>query len=245
VAADAELYVENVTIQVPEESEKAYAVWFSSKASSASKVVMRNSAIYGARGLYANGNLTTAQPEIVLENVDITATDGSGLYLAGNTKTTITGGTIRATESGGNGLEVRAGVVELNGVDVICESLKDSGDYDAVINGNGSTGKYAALSVARHSTNANTSVTVTGGSLTGAVAIGMNSKTGSQTDDVNVTVINANVDGEIINQYEGSVLTVNGVNWPYVAPPVVEIPPTEEGEEEEGGENVEEPTSEN
>ena len=119
-------------------------------------------------GLYVNGNIKNQSncPVITLDGATIVS-DGNGMYLAGYADTTIKDSQISCTEDGSAGIEIRAGVLNIENSEVI----GGFGEIDYEPNGNGSTTANAALAIAQHTTTLPINVTVTGGTFNGSAAV--------------------------------------------------------------------------
>lgn len=121
-------------------------------------------------GIAGNGQTKTdnkncgLDTKVVLNNCVISA--GWGIYNPQwRGKLTVNGGTVTARNVG---IEVRAGDVELNDVEIICLA----NEFEIKSNKNGTTVENgAALAVSQHTTNDKINVTVNGGMLQGVYAI--------------------------------------------------------------------------
>ncbi len=115
--------------------------------------------------IYVNGTIKDQNnaPKLVLNNVTQT-TEGTGMYLAGYTDTTITGGSI----TGGNtGIEIRAGELTVNGATVVGNGVPTK----VTPNDNGSTTNGAGIAVAQHTTKLPIKVTINSGDISGYSAL--------------------------------------------------------------------------
>ena len=107
----------------------------------------------------------------------------------------ISGGTILSNQNGSTAIEVRAGALNISGNPVITGG---SGDPSSTSNGNGSTTSNTAVAVAQHSTKLPISVNITGGTLSGGVALYESNPQSNQENSENpvtITVQNATLKG--------------------------------------------------
>lgn len=141
--------------------------------------------------IYVNGSIKDPNnaPKLVLNNVTQVAT-GAGMYLAGYTDTTITGGSITASNSG---IEIRAGKLTLN--DCALEATAEVFSCDP--NGNGATTEGAAIAIAQHTSKLDTAVTINGGSFKGVKAL--NESNPQNNDAESVKKVSVAVNGGTFN----------------------------------------------
>lgn len=141
--------------------------------------------------IYVNGSIKDPNnaPKLVLNNVTQVAT-GAGMYLAGYTDTTITGGSITASNSG---IEIRAGKLTLN--DCALEATAEVFSCDP--NGNGATTEGAAIAIAQHTSKLDTAVTINGGSFKGVKAL--NESNPQNNDAASVKKVSVAVNGGTFN----------------------------------------------
>ena len=141
--------------------------------------------------IYVNGSIKDSNnaPKLVLNNVTQAAT-GAGMYLAGYTDTTITGGSITG---GDTGIEIRAGKLTLN--DCALEATAE--EFSCVPNDNGTTTKGAAIAIAQHTTKLDTAVTINGGSFKGVKAL--NESNPQKNDAESVKKVSVAVNGGTFN----------------------------------------------
>lgn len=146
--------------------------------------------ITGEMGISVNGNIVGEKSVIVnIGNNAKIDVEETALYLAGNSATTI--GTAQIT--GGTGIEIRAGSLTVDGATITATM-----PFEEVPNSGGTTISGAAVAVSQHTTNQPISVTIDGGSFTGAKAIyeaDLQDATGS--DDVAIDVAGGNYNGEV------------------------------------------------
>ena len=162
-----------------------------------------NGKITGDNGATINGTITTNTNKVAVNGtIDVT---GHALYLAGNGTTNINNG---ACVKGDAGIEIRAGVLNING-----GTVESTGTYSAPIaNGNGTTASGAALIVAEHTTNQGITVNVTSGNIKAASAgkaIAVSDPQNTNGNDVKLNVAGGNVVGGI--QVEESIETAKPV----------------------------------
>lgn len=116
--------------------------------------------VTGENGITPNGNLETTNT-IIIEDGAVIDVDGTALYLAGNANTTVG----KAKITGATGIEIRAGILSVNGADI-----EATAKFSAKKNDGGTTVQGAAIAVSQHTTNQPISVTVNSGSLFGEKA---------------------------------------------------------------------------
>ena len=118
--------------------------------------------------LYLNGNIvatTDAIPEVTLTSTARVSSSGVGIYAAGYAKWTVADG---AQISGAlSGIEIRAGQLTVNGGTI----ASTASSYSVEPNGSGTTTVGAGIAVAQHGTNLPLKVTITGGKISGFVAL--------------------------------------------------------------------------
>ncbi len=156
-----------------------------------------NGKITGDNGATINGLITKSTNKVVVNGIiDV---DGHALYLAGNGTTEINDG---ASITGDAGVEIRAGVLNVNG-----GIIESTGTYSVPrANGNGTTASGAALIVAEHTTNQGVTVNVNSGTIKAASdgkAVAASDPEGKGGDDVKLNVAGGNVVGDI--QVEDSI----------------------------------------
>ena len=137
--------------------------------------------------IYVNGTIKDQNnaPKLVLNNVTQT-TEGTGMYLAGYTDTTITGGSI----TGGNtGIEIRAGELTVNGATVVGNGVPTK----VTPNDNGSTTNGAGIAVAQHTTKLPIKVTINSGDISGYSALYQSNP--QNNDDESVEKVSVAVNG--------------------------------------------------
>ena len=159
--------------------------------------------ITGDNGATINGTITTNTNKVTVNGtIDVA---GHALYLAGNGTTNINNG---ACVKGDAGIEIRAGVLNING-----GTVESTGTYSAPIaNGNGTTASGAALIVAEHTTNRGITVNVNSGNIKAASngkAIAASDPENTNGNDVKLNVAGGNVVGGI--QVEDSIKTAKPV----------------------------------
>ena len=148
-----------------------------------------NGKITGDNGATINGTITTNTNKVTVNGtIDVA---GHALYLAGNGTTNINNG---ACVKGDAGIEIRAGVLNING-----GTVESTGTYSAPI-ANGNTASGAALIVAEHTTNQGITVNVNSGNIKAASngkAIAASDPENKGGDDVKLNVAGGNVVGGI------------------------------------------------
>ena len=150
-----------------------------------------NGKITGDNGATINGNITTNTNKVAVNGtIEVT---GHALYLAGNGTTNINNG---ACVKGDAGIEIRAGVLNING-----GTVESTGTYSVPsANGNGTTASGAALIVAEHTTNQGIIVNVNSGNIKAAnngKAIAVSDPQSTGGNDVKLNVAGGNVVGGI------------------------------------------------
>ena len=182
-------------------NKTSFAIAFDSSCDGAALTF--NGAIAGENGVTINGNITKNTNKISVNGtIDVA---GHALYLAGNGITDINNG---ACVKGDAGIEIRAGVLNING-----GTVESTGTYSAPIaNGNGTTASGAALIVAEHTTNQGITVNVNSGNIKAASAgkaIAVSDPQNTNGNDVKLNVAGGNVVGGI--QVEESIETAKPV----------------------------------
>ena len=178
-----------------------FAVGFWSDCNGAELTI--NGKITGDNGATINGNITTNTNKVAVNGtIDVA---GHALYLAGNGITNINNG---AYVKGDAGIEIRAGVLNING-----GTVESTGAYSVPsANGNGTTASGAALIVAEHTTNQGITVNVNSGNIKAASAgkaIAVSDPQNTNGNDVKLNVAGGNVVGGI--QVEESIETAKPV----------------------------------
>lgn len=154
--------------------------------------------------IYVNGTIKDQNnaPKLVLNNVTQT-TEGTGMYLAGYTDTTITGGSI----TGGNtGIEIRAGELTVNGATVVGNGVPTK----VTPNDNGSTTNGAGIAVAQHTTKLPIKVTINSGDISGYSALYQSNP--QNNDDESVEKVSVAVNGGTFKAINGGTCGVYSEN---------------------------------
>ena len=158
---DAKLTLEkNATVSATKspEGSPSFAIGLWSDCDGAKLVV--KGTVTGENGITPNGNIR-AKNTISIEDGAVIDVDGTALYLAGNADTTVGAAKIK----GATGIEIRAGILSVNGADI-----EATAKFSAKKNDGGTTVQGAAIAVSQHTTNQPISVTVNSGSLFGEKA---------------------------------------------------------------------------
>ena len=162
-----------------------------------------NGAIAGENGVTINGIITENTNKISVNGtIDVTEL---ALYLAGNGTTDINNG---ASLKGDVGVEIRAGVLNINGGTI----TSTGAHYNVTSNPGGPTTTGAALAVAEHTTNQGITVNVNSGNIKAASAgkaIAVSDPQNTNGNDVKLNVAGGNVVGGI--QVEESIETAKPV----------------------------------
>lgn len=165
-------------------------------------------------GITTNGNILNENGPVVniKKGATITATDedGTGIYCAGNGTYNIEEG---ATITGGTGVEVRAGKLNVKG-GTITGTAKE---LTSKANGGGTTTAGAGIAVVQHTTQLPIEVNITGGTITGAEALYVNNTQGNPTTawaKVNVTVTGGTFSTDV-TKFVADKYTVNKTNNTY------------------------------
>ena len=151
-----------------------------------------NGAIAGENGVTINGNITKNTNKISVNGtIDVTEL---ALYLAGNGTTDINNG---ASLKGDVGVEIRAGVLNINGGTI----TSTGANYNVTSNPGGATTTGAALAVAEHTTNQGVTVNINGGTITnvaGGKAISVaNPEEKEEAKGANVSVNGGTISGDV------------------------------------------------
>ena len=177
-------------------------------------------------GLYVNGQITNdnGMPQITLDGATVTAEDGgSGMYLAGNNKTTIKNSKITSEKEGSTGIEIRAGETEISNSTI----TGGSGTYQSDPNGNGSTSSNTALAVAQHNTKLPIKVVVSNSTLKGGASLAQSDPQNIGENDPNaleniiIDIQNGTFNGEVYSENKTGFISggtfVNEVPETYIA----------------------------
>ena len=171
-------------------NKTSFAIAFDSSCDDAALTF--NGAIAGENGVTINGNITKNTNKISVNGtIDVTEL---ALYLAGNGITDINNG---ASLKGDVGVEIRAGVLNING-----GTITSTGDeYMVTSNPGGPTTTGAALAVAEHTTNQGVTVNINGGTITnvaGGKAISVdNPEEKEEAKGANVSVNGGTISGDV------------------------------------------------
>ena len=151
-----------------------------------------NGKITGDNGATINGTITTNTNKVTVNGtIDVA---GHALYLAGNGITDINNG---ACVKGDAGIEIRAGVLNINGGTI----TSTGANYNVTSNPGGPTTTGAALAVAEHTTNQGVTVNINGGTITnvaGGKAISVaNPEEKEEAKGANVSVNGGTISGDV------------------------------------------------
>ena len=171
-------------------NKTSFAIAFDSRCDGAALTF--NGAIAGENGVTINGNITTNTNKISVNGtIDVTEL---ALYLAGNGTTDINNG---ASLKGDVGVEIRAGVLNINGGTI----TSTGANYNVTSNPGGATTTGAALAVAEHTTNQGVTVNINGGTITnvaGGKAISVaNPEEKEEAKGANVSVNGGTISGDV------------------------------------------------
>ena len=197
--------INNVTLEgwapvfVDQNNKKAYGV----------KVNLNGATLNGkpdssgdlGAGIYVNGFITDSEnaPIINLDSTTVTSA-GEGMYLAGYATTTVNGGSVVGSQTG---IEIRAGVLNINGVTVTGNGTPTT----ITPNGNGSTAEGAGIAIMQHTTKLPITVNVSDGTISGYTGLlESNPQSNTAADIEKVTV---NVTGGKFAAINGGVNSVS------------------------------------
>lgn len=171
-------------------NKTSFAIAFDSSCDDAALTF--NGAIAGENGVTINGNITKNTNKISVNGtIDVTEL---ALYLAGNGITDINNG---ASLKGDVGVEIRAGVLNINGGTI----TSTGANYSVTSNPGGATTTGAALAVAEHTTNQGVTVNINGGTITnvaGGKAISVdNPEEKEEAKGANVSVNGGTISGDV------------------------------------------------
>ena len=171
-------------------NKTSFAIAFDSSCDGAALTF--NGAIAGENGVTINGNITKNTNKISVNGtIDVTEL---ALYLAGKGTTDINNG---ASLKGDVGVEIRAGVLNINGGTI----TSTGDDYKVTSNPGGPTTTGAALAVAEHTTNQGVTVNINGGTITnvaGGKAISVaNPEETEEAKGANVSVNGGTISGDV------------------------------------------------
>ena len=171
-------------------NKTSFAIAFDSSCDGAALTF--NGAIAGENGVTINGNITKNTNKISVNGtIDVTEL---ALYLAGNGTTDINNG---ASLKGDVGVEIRAGVLNINGGTI----TSTGANYNVTSNPGGATTTGAALAVAEHTTNQGVTVNINGGTITnvaGGKAISVaNPEEKEGAKGANISVNGGTISGDV------------------------------------------------
>ena len=171
-------------------NKTSFAIAFDSSCDDAALTF--NGAIAGENGVTINGNITKNTNKISVNGtIDV---NELALYLAGNGITDINNG---ASLKGDAGVEIRAGVLNVNGGTI----TSTGANYNVTSNPGGPTTTGAALAVAEHTTNQGVTVNINGGTITnvaGGKAISVaNPEEKEKAKGANVSVNGGTISGDV------------------------------------------------
>ena len=152
----------------------AYALAFD-QSCTAAEVTFKGT-VTGGNGIAVNGLITgSSNNKLTMDGANITVS-GHGIYQAGcaNTAFSIENSTI----SGATGIEVRAGKLTVNN-----SAISGSGAFKSEANSGGPTTDGAGIAIVQHTTNLPIDVTISGGSISGPMAIYQATKQSENTDE--------------------------------------------------------------
>ena len=147
-------------------------------------------------GIYVNGAIKgtgSNAPVISLADSCVITTTGQGIYAAGYAKWNVNGARI----SGANGIEIRAGELNVNGGSITGNAKPTSSTPD----GNGSTTEGAGIAIVQHTTKLPIKVTVSAGDVSGFTGIYEANVQGN--DAASIAKVSLNITG-------GTVAAING-----------------------------------
>ena len=171
-------------------NKTSFAIAFDSSCDDAALTF--NGVIAGENGVTINGNITKNTNKISVNGtIDV---NELALYLAGNGITDINNG---ASLKGDAGVEIRAGVLNVNGGTI----TSTGANYNVTSNPGGPTTTGAALAVAEHTTNQGVTVNINGGTITnvaGGKAISVaNPEEKEEAKGANVSVNGGTISGDV------------------------------------------------
>ena len=173
----------------------AYALAFD-QSCTAAEVTFKGT-VTGGNGIAVNGLITgSSNNKLTMDGANITVS-GHGIYQAGcaNTAFSIENSTI----SGATGIEVRAGKLTVNN-----SAISGSGAFKSEANSGGPTTDGAGIAIVQHTTNLPIDVTISGGSISGPMAIYQATKQSENTEEsianIKLSVTGGEFTGEISSE---------------------------------------------
>ena len=135
-------------------------------------------------GIYVNGTITDSEnaPIINLDSTTVTSA-GEGMYLAGYATTTVNGGSVVGSQTG---IEIRAGVLNINGVTVTGNGTPTT----ITPNGNGSTAEGAGIAIMQHTTKLPITVNVSDGTIFGYTGLLESNPQSNPAADIEKVTVN-------------------------------------------------------
>ena len=134
--------------------------------------------------IFVSGNIKSGDSVINFSGTLVGAED-VGIALNGYATLNVTGGSISAGDTVDNftGIEVRSGALNVTGGTIV-----GKGAYAFNPNGNGTTSTGCGIAVAQHTTQNNINVNITGGNVSGTVALALANPQQNTQGDLSVSV---------------------------------------------------------
>lgn len=130
-----------------------------------------------------SGNGTRHNTSITINGGEITATTGTGIYNPQDGTLTVKGGSVTGVNSA---IELRSGTLNITGGSFTATAPS----YSEAASGSGTTVTGAAVAISQHTTKKPITVSISGGTFTGAYAFSeTNVQNGSATENVTITGI--------------------------------------------------------
>ncbi len=151
-------------------------------------------------GISGNGSEGRGNTKVTINGGSIIASEGTGIYNPQTGELNINGGYIEGLESA---VEVRSGNLNMSvtGGELVAKAT----EYSCNPNGNGTTTKGAALAIAQHTTQNPIAIVIKGGSFTGEKALSVANPQNNGYEDVKVSVLDGTFNGGVVVENVGDV----------------------------------------
>lgn len=152
-------------------------------------------------GVYVNGAIKGTGgnvPTITLDDSCVVTATGQGIYAAGYAKWNVNGAQI----TGANGIEIRAGELNVNGGSITGTAQPTSSTPD----GNGSTTEGAGIAIVQHTTKLPIKVNISAGTVSGFTGVYEANVQGN--DDASIAKVALNISGGVVKAINGGTKAV-------------------------------------
>ncbi len=163
-------------------------------------------------GIWIQGNMQNTDADVCDLTINGTVeagSDGVGIACNGVGNVTVNTG---AEISGGTGIEMRAGTLEVNGGTI----TGTGAEYDEWASSNGNTTCGAGIAISEHVTDMGVTVTINDGNISGCYAVKGTDVQGTEPDDVTITITGGSFTSTNTDEYaaidfaEGMTVEISG-----------------------------------